>query len=304
MPLFSIVMPTFNQKYFISKAIRSVIDQDWRDWEMIIVDNYSQDGTAEAVEAFIDDRIKYFKFSNNGIIAAARNYGIKQSGGEFIAFLDSDDYWHKGKLSSIKRLIEQQPQIDFICHDEYWEYEGGKRRKVRYGPWSSYRDILIKGNSFSTSANVVRRSKLFDVGIFNEDPRFIGAEDYDLWLRLSLCCNVFFLHEILGAYVIHAGASSNGIERHAQGVLNVIEYHFVNNLSGEKLSKFVCRKRKAEVLRQCARDLLRRKNHKLSKHYLIKSLSENPVSLKAAYLFVKLFLISSLSADKGEDRNI
>ena len=113
-PLVSIVIPTYNHAKFISKALKSVIDQTYKNWEAIIIDNESVDETYKLVNDFNDPRIKYFKISNDGVIAKSRNLGIKEAKGDWIAFLDSDDWWTKDKLEVCFRKIGKN--TDFIYH--------------------------------------------------------------------------------------------------------------------------------------------------------------------------------------------
>ncbi len=92
--LVSVVIPTYNHARFLGRALQSVMDQTYKNWEVIIIDNHSQDNTDEIVEAFKDPRITLLKIHNNGVIAASRNMGIRAAKGEWIAFLDSDDHWY------------------------------------------------------------------------------------------------------------------------------------------------------------------------------------------------------------------
>ena len=114
-PLVSIVIPTYNYARFISKSLKSVIDQTFENWEVIVIDNHSTDDTHNVVLKHIDSRIKYLKIDNKGIIAKSRNLGIKEAKGEWIAFLDSDDWWTKDKLEICFRNINEE--VDFIYHD-------------------------------------------------------------------------------------------------------------------------------------------------------------------------------------------
>ena len=98
--LISIIMPTFQHGHCISRSIQSVLDQTYESWELIIIDNHSVDNTSDIVLSFKDSRIKYLKFPNNGIIAASRNHGVLISKGDWIAFLDSDDWWEQSKLQA------------------------------------------------------------------------------------------------------------------------------------------------------------------------------------------------------------
>lgn len=226
-PAVSIVIPTYNHAAFLRKALRSVLDQSFQDWEAIVVNNFSEDDTAEVVASFDDPRIRLFDFRNNGIIAASRNHGIGLSRGEYIAFLDSDDVWYSGKL--LKCVEKMGEGYDIVCHGENWVEEGAASRKIYYGPISetSYEALLMKGNCLSTSAIMVRKSVLEDVGNFSEDPEIVTVEDYDLWLRLAeRRCRFAFLDQILGEYMLHAGNQSKAVLRHMNAELVVLRNHF------------------------------------------------------------------------------
>jgi len=107
-------MPSFNHVNFIKIAIESVIKQTYSNWELVIIDNNSTDGTKELISEFKDSRIKVYCISNNGIIAHSRNFGVIKSDGEWIAFLDSDDYWLPEKLEISSRYFFNKY---FIYHD-------------------------------------------------------------------------------------------------------------------------------------------------------------------------------------------
>jgi glycosyltransferase involved in cell wall biosynthesis len=178
------VIPTYNHAHFLSSALDSVIAQSIEDWEVIVVNNYSNDDTIEVVESFKDDRIHLVNFANHGIIAAARNYGLSLAKGSFIAFLDSDDFWYPEKLAHCLKMLNTG--YDLVCHAEVWAGPGSHRRVVEYGPekMASYEHLLFDGNCLSTSAVVLRRTLLDRSGLFNESHEMVTAEDYDLWLRL------------------------------------------------------------------------------------------------------------------------
>ena len=97
-PNVSVIIPTYNRGYCIQRCINSVIKQTFKNLELIIVDNYSSDNTFNLISDFDDERIKYFLFKNNNIIAKSRNYGLSKANGQYIAFLDSDDWWKSRKL--------------------------------------------------------------------------------------------------------------------------------------------------------------------------------------------------------------
>ena len=131
--LISIVIPTYNHGTYLKRALQSVLDQTYLNWEAIVIDNHSTDDTAEIMTNFNDQRIKYLKIHNNGVIAASRNAGINIAKGEWIAFLDSDDWWTEDKLEICFKNINDE--IDLVYHDLEIKYAhprflGRKKLKV------------------------------------------------------------------------------------------------------------------------------------------------------------------------------
>ena len=116
-PLFSIIIPTFNSQKTIKRCIDSVQFQTFKDFEIIVVDNYSTDDTIQIIRTY--DNIKIYQEKNNGIIAHSRNVGIKVSSGKWICFLDSDDWWEKHKLEKVALHTEGN---DFIYHPLMLKY--------------------------------------------------------------------------------------------------------------------------------------------------------------------------------------
>ena len=105
-PLFSIVIPTYNRGNLIGRCIDSIIAQTYTNWEAIIVDNYSDDNTEEVVLSYKDDRIRFIKNHNYGVIAVSRNKALDMAKGDWICFLDSDDAWFPNKLQEIKNYLK------------------------------------------------------------------------------------------------------------------------------------------------------------------------------------------------------
>ena len=96
--LISVIIPTYNRNKKLKRALESVINQSYFKWEVIVVDNYSNDGTQEMIKKFNNPKIQFYKFFNKGVIAASRNFAIRKSKGKILAFLDSDDWWTEDKL--------------------------------------------------------------------------------------------------------------------------------------------------------------------------------------------------------------
>ena len=146
-PLISIVIPTYNHAVFLNRALISIIKQEYENWEVIVVDNHSDDHTEEVVYSFENPKIKLFKIRNNGVIGLSRNYGIKNALGKWIAFMDSDDVWYPSRLSACSEFYsEDKNKIDVISTNELMVFNGLNKKKVlRHGPASEnmYRDMLF-----------------------------------------------------------------------------------------------------------------------------------------------------------------
>ena len=206
-PLVSVVIPTFNHSNYLGKAISSVIDQTYKNWELLIIDNYSTDNTKKVINSFNDRRIKSFLIKNFGIIAKSRNAGILAAKGEWIAFLDSDDWWEKNKLQKCTNLINNK--VDLIYHDLLIESYNRplltrKLIKSRKLQKPILIDLLENGNAISNSSVIVRKKILKKVGLIDESKELVAAEDYNTWLKIADLTNQFlYMPEILGYYSMH-----------------------------------------------------------------------------------------------------
>lgn len=203
-PLVSVVIPTFNRARDLERALKSVLAQTCPRWEALVVDNHSSDNTDEVVKAFGDPRIRLLKIHNNGVIAASRNLGIRHALGEYIAFLDSDDWWLPRKLEESLKYLDQGS--DVVYHDLFMVYRAGQRifwRKVRARALGvpAFQDLLVNGNALITSSVVARKSILLEIGGLSEDTALISWEDYDAWLRAARITDKFRkLSKPLGYY--------------------------------------------------------------------------------------------------------
>jgi teichuronic acid biosynthesis glycosyltransferase TuaG len=283
-PLFSVIIPAYNASGFIRNTLDSVRNQTFDDYEIIIVNDGSKDDTLEVVKAYFVDfpglNCKIIDQKNKGI-GGARNSCIKEALGKFVAFLDADDSWSKLKLERVKELIGKSTNVDLVCHNENWVEDGRVYKEAICGPYRTYKELLFKGNCISTSATVVRRSKLLEVGLFSENMNFNGVEDYELWLRLSKICKIKYLNETLGEYRIHGGSETSNIEMHNRNWLNVLEYHFDLWPNKTIYYKFMMRIERANTIRCGGRMFLRVGNFALAKSYLFRSLFLNLFSVKA-----------------------
>ena len=188
-PLVSVIMPTYNHAKFIGEAIESVLNQTYNNFELIIIDNYSEDDTKKIVDSYEDNRIIYLKFRNNGVIAASRNYGIKYSHGVYIAFLDSDDLW---LLSKLEKQVEQLNSHEEICLSYVlysYMLENGSIRGIFPKTKNRFRGNIFKSlylKAIIPNSGVMVRSKVFEeLGLLDENSKLVAAEDYDMWLRIA-----------------------------------------------------------------------------------------------------------------------
>jgi glycosyltransferase involved in cell wall biosynthesis len=182
-PRVSVVIPAFNRWRLLAEAIDSVLAQSYRDFELIVVDDGSSDATASEL-AKLASRLQFFVTERRGV-SAARNLGVSQSRGYYIAFLDSDDLWLNSKLERQTRFMDEHPEFHICQTDEIWIRNG-----VRVNPRAVHQKP--SGDIFSSSLElclvspsaVMMTKALFDrTGGFDE--AFPVCEDYDLWLRIS-----------------------------------------------------------------------------------------------------------------------
>jgi glycosyltransferase involved in cell wall biosynthesis len=217
-PLITVVMPAYNASFFIVDAMRSVLDQDYPNIELIVVDDGSSDGTAAAAERF-DDRVRVVRQRNAGP-AAARNRGLEAAKGDFIAFLDADDVWLPGKLTAQVRYLQDHPEtgvvfggfmlwhptVDgaFVPPPEPHNADGPLKLVAACSGWI-YKDLLLDSVVCIITA-MVRKSVLDAVGNFDESLR--TGEDYDFWLRASRQFRADKLDRALACYRLHPGGTT------------------------------------------------------------------------------------------------
>ncbi len=206
-PIFSIVIPTFNHAIFLKRALKSIIDQSFENWEAIVIDNYSTDSTQKVVAEFNDPRIKYLKVHNKGIIAISRNIGIQNAKADWVAFLDSDDWWTSNKLEICFNKLNEN--IDFIYHrmkikSDKFKLISRKKTKNKQLTKPVLTNLLVGGNVISNSSVVVRKNLLDKIGYLDEREDLVAVEDYHAWLKIAKLTDKFlYLSVCLGYYFSH-----------------------------------------------------------------------------------------------------
>lgn len=187
-PKFSVVVPLYNKQYHIQKVLESVLRQSFTDFELIVVDDGSEDDSYERATRLVDDRLIVIQQKNQGV-AVARNTGIYTAKGEYIAFLDADDYWDEDYLETIDGLTHRYKDSDiFVTAYRILLGENkvnhSKQIHPEEGCLDSYWKTLGEGYDFVwTSATVIRKSALLKAGCFT--PGELVGQDLDMWARVA-----------------------------------------------------------------------------------------------------------------------
>lgn len=224
MPRVSILMPTYNSAAYIKKSIDSVCSQDFKDWELIIIDDGSTDNTYDIVASFqaiLQNRLTYIRTHNQGA-SLARNVGLKLCRGAFIAFLDSDDIWDSQKLSKQLEIFDQNPSIDLVfsnaliidSNDLSTNKNYVKPSELEIPAKQIYTQILAKRNYIPFSSIVVKKPVADEVGEF--DDAFKSSQDSDWLLRLASKHMILGINENLVFYRVHGASISSdiGLRKH------------------------------------------------------------------------------------------
>lgn len=206
-PLVSVVIPTFNRRSLIAETISSVLNQTYTRLELIIVDDGSTDGTHEFVlDSFgTDPRLRYITQSN-GERAVARNRGIKESRGELIGFLDSDDIWLPQKLElQVASLGRDQTADCCYCLFDVLTTNSQSEVETPLPPENDIFEPLLRECFVGSMTPLIRRHCFETVGGFCEDRRLLCFEDWEMWTRLASQFRWILVPEVLGRHRLHAG---------------------------------------------------------------------------------------------------
>ncbi|MBO4548914.1 MAG: glycosyltransferase family 2 protein [Abditibacteriota bacterium] len=247
--LISVIMPAYNVEKYIGNTIRSVQAQTYTDWELVIVNDGSDDNTAEIIRSFDEPRIRLFSNDCNRGAAVSRNRALREAKGRWMAFLDADDLWVPEKLEEQLRFMKERGYAftftDYrICHNGVWEPFAFR------GPDRVSRMTMYKYNYFSTITVMYDREKL---GVL-QGPDLRTAEDYALWFEAAKKCDCYRFPKTCSYYIKHDGSLTGVdkkrlIKRHYLLFRNGLGYNapvsavlMVNNLIHGFLKRYTCRK--------------------------------------------------------------
>lgn len=214
MPYFTIVIPVYNKENFIGKTLESVLKQTYADFEVIIVNDGSTDNSETIIQTFKDRRIQFFSKENEGV-AVARNFGIEKAQGDYICFLDADDYWYSNFLETMHSYSQKlQEQKVFACAIEVEtenktfpaNYSIEKKSDFEVVDFftASQKECVLW-----TSSSVFHKSVFESVGNF--DTNIKKGEDTELWIRIGLQYSIVFLWQILAQYVYDKSSVSRNL---------------------------------------------------------------------------------------------
>jgi len=236
-PLVSVVIPVYNGEKYLKKTIESVLNQNYQNFEVVVVDDASTDSSLEIINSFIKihpQKIRLIQHSKNkGCPAATKNTGIKNAKGKYIAFIDQDDIWKKEKLTKqIEIIIKKKDLIANFANGYILNSENSKiiaRQWPHINQFPNQKEIqqrLLKGNFILTSScALVKKDSLIQLGGFDEQMKL--ADDYDLWFRLSLIGNLSFINLPLFYWRYHKSSLSHNEEKHLKDLI----YFYNKNLS-------------------------------------------------------------------------
>jgi len=231
----SVIIPTYNRKETLSRALESVFEQTFEPFEILIIDDGSDDGTQEWIRENYP-LVKYI-YQDNAGVSNARNNAIRISKGEWIALLDSDDEWLPDKLKNQVRLINNNPSYKFCHTNEIWIRDGVRvnqmKKHQKYG--GQIFEHCLDICRISPSSSLIKKSVFEEIGFFDETLKV--CEDYDLWLRIAARYPVLFLDQPL---IKKYGGHSDQLSK----VLKGIEQYRIQSLEKIILSNILTKYQK------------------------------------------------------------
>lgn len=217
-PLISVVLPTYNRAYILGNAIESVQAQTYQNWELIVVDDGSEDNTKHLVDTYTDPRIRYVRHEHNKGLAASRNTGIREAHGVFIANLDSDDIWMPEKLEHELTVFSKSPSTIGVVYSQYERTYGDGRRVVFPDvphPKNDFQKTLLGVNMISMQMALVKKDVFRETGYFDES--IPALQDWEFWIRASVKTQFVFLPEILTKGVVLKDSIANNPQKRLSG---------------------------------------------------------------------------------------
>jgi len=252
MPRVSVVIPTYNHEKYVGECIQSVLDQTYQDFEIVITDDGSTDGTVNVIKEFGDSRIRLYTHAENKGACTAVNNCIRKAAGEYIAALNSDDAWEPTKLERQVNFLDSHPEIGAVfTRVSFWDEAGNsigpdnyehfyvfeKENRSRY-EWLRY--FFSSGNCLCHPSVLIRNECYGKVGLYDE--RLANIPDQDMWTRLCFKYDIHILNEKLVRFRILADKSSASADKPSTHIRSSFEYlqilnHYLTIKDSETFSK-------------------------------------------------------------------
>ena len=292
-PLISVVIPTYNSENFVTKTLETLYSQTYNNYEVIVSDDGSTDNTVGVVRSFFlknPSRKKSILINKHEGPGAARNNGIESASGDWVSFLDSDDFWNHNKLESVVGYILKNDDIDLVCHSQIaidrskeTLMDPSKFFNNKINPFLS----IYRENSLYTSALTIKKSVLYQAGLF--DNILPSAQDYDLWLRLGLINKIKmgFIEDPLSIWVVREGNISFNVERRLQCMLEISRKYYAELKKVSKVPLIERMRFEGRVYSTAGLMFLRRKKTTKGIYYLFIGLLKWPFR----YDWVRKFII-------------
>ena len=227
-PLVSIILATYNRRNLIGESITSVLNQTYPNWELIIVDDGSDDDTSEIVKQYADKRIDYFRVPHTGMLGAVRNLGIRKAKGEYIAFQDSDDIWREDKLTYQLQLFNKHPEAFFGLsnNNQFGEHAVRPPEYENVFVGNFFSKLLYENHFHFCGTSLIFKRKVMDkIGMLEEtQPRM---RELHFFLRMSYEFSGVFTNERLVNVRRHANNTSNKykLDAHLSMISMLEDFH-------------------------------------------------------------------------------
>ena len=201
-PQVSVIVPTYNRAGMLGGCIEAILSQTMQDFELIIVSDGSTDETEKVIRSYREPRILFFKKENGGQ-ASARNMGIVNAKGKYIALCDDDDRFYPDHLKMLDVLLQRHPEVGLVYSDALWCYQDPDREpEIRYS--QDFDKKALENYNYISPVNVMFRKSCLRNGLrFDENPALKGLEDWDFFLRLSEHCSFLHIKKVTSEYNVH-----------------------------------------------------------------------------------------------------